>query len=187
MPAAYQIKEQDQLYFITLQVVFWIDIFTRESYRKIVVENLAYCQKHKGLEIYGWVIMSNHLHLLVRSNTDSLSDTLRDFKSYTSKKILDEIENGIESRRDWMLKLFKEAASRHKRNSVYQVWTHENHAVHFFSNEFTQQKLNYIHNNPVKAGIVDRAEDYKYSSAISYADGDGLLEVGKIFRKWKTI
>jgi REP element-mobilizing transposase RayT len=143
--------------------------------------------KHKGLEIYGWVIMSNHLHLLIRSSTDSLSDTLRDFKSYTSKKILEAIEDSTESRKEWMFKLFKEATFKHKRNSEYQFWTHENHAEHIYSNKFMEQKLEYIHNNPVRAGIVEKPEDYKYSSAIDYADGKGLLDVGKIIVRWEMI
>ncbi|HET6244520.1 MAG TPA: transposase [Bacteroidia bacterium] len=87
MPIGYQIKEQDKLQFVTLQVVEWGDIFTRQKYRDIITLNLAYCQKNKGLEIYAWVIMSNHIHLLVRSQKEEWSDVLRDFKSYTSKKI----------------------------------------------------------------------------------------------------
>ena len=86
MPTGYQIKEQDKLYFITLQVVEWIDIFSRQKYRDIIIDNLSYCQKNKGLEIYAWVIMSNHIHLLVKSEKEDLSNILRDFKSYTSKK-----------------------------------------------------------------------------------------------------
>ena len=164
MTTGYQIKEQDKLYFITMQVVEWIDIFSRESYRKIIIENLQYCINNKGLEIYGWVIMSNHIHLLLKSNTDNLSGTIRDFKSYTSKVILAEVEYSSESRKEWMLKLFKDAAFKHKRNSEYQFWTHENHSEHIFSNKFMEQKLNYIHSNPVRAGIVENAENYKYSS-----------------------
>ena len=187
MTTGYQIKEQDKLHFITLQVVDWVDVFSRESYRKIIIDNLAYCQQHKGLEIYGWVIMSNHLHLLARSNLGELSNTLRDFKSYTSKKILETIETGTESRREWMLNLFKQAAFKHKRNSDFQFWTHENHAEHIFSNKFMEQKLDYIHNNPVRAGIVTKPEEYKYSSASDYAYGNGLLKVEKIILRWKTI
>ncbi|MDQ3191579.1 MAG: transposase [Bacteroidota bacterium] len=67
MSIGYQIKEQDKLHFVTLQVVEWVDIFTRQKYRDIIILNLAYCQKNKGIEIYAWVIMSNHIHLLVRS------------------------------------------------------------------------------------------------------------------------
>ena len=186
MTTGYKIEEQDKFYFITLQVVEWIDIFTRDCYRKIIVDNLEYCVKKKGLEIYGWVIMSNHIHLLVKSNTDNLSNTLRDFKSYTSKVILQEIQNKNESRKDWMLKLFKDAAFKHQRNAEYQFWTHENHSEHIYSNNFMEQKLEYIHNNPVRNGIVVKAEDYNYSSATDYADVKGTLTIEKITLRWKT-
>lgn len=86
MPTGYQIKEQNALHYITLQVVYWIDLFTRKTYRDIVIESLRYCQKEKGLEIYAYVIMSNHVHLVIKSETNDLSDILRDFKKYTSKK-----------------------------------------------------------------------------------------------------
>ncbi len=118
MSTGYQIKEQDKCYFITLQVVDWIDVFTRECYRKIIVENLTYCIRNKGLEIYAWVIMSNHIHLLVRSEAENLSGTLRDFKSFTSKVILNTIVTGNESRREWMMRQFKSAALRHKLNRI---------------------------------------------------------------------
>ncbi len=186
MSTGYQIKEQDKLYYLTLQVVDWIDIFTRQKYRDIIIENLSYCQQNKGLEIYAWVIMSNHIHLIAKSEHAELSNTLRDFKSYTSKLILSEIDSPGESRKEWMLKQFKEAAFKHKRNSDYQFWTHENHAELLFSNKFVEQKLDYIHNNPVRAAIVFKPADYQYSSAIDYADGKGLLDVILIARQWKT-
>jgi len=187
MPTGYQIKEQDQLYFVTLQVVEWVNIFTRQKYRDIIIDNLGYCQKNNGLELFGWVIMSNHLHLIARCEKEGLSNLLRDFKSYTSKKILQEIEASTESRKEWMLKIFKDAAFKHKRNSDYQFWTHENHAEVLYSNKFMEQKLEYIHTNPVRAGIVNSPEEYRYSSAKAYADEDGLLEVLKIMRTWKTV
>ncbi len=186
MPTGYQIKEQDKLHFVTLQVVEWVDIFTRQTYRDIIIENLGYCQKNKGLEIYAWVIMSNHIHLLVKSEKEELSNILRDFKSYTSKKILEEIDTCNESRKEWMLKIFRDAAFKHKRNSEYQFWTHENHAEYIFSNKFIEQKLDYIHDNPVKAGIVEKPEEYRYSSAKDYAGEKGLLEIEIIMRQWKT-
>ena len=186
MPTGYQIKEQDKLHFVTLQVVEWVDIFTRQTYRDIIIENLGYCQKNKGLEIYAWVIMSNHIHLLVKSEKEELSNILRDFKSYTSKKILEEIDTCNESRKEWMLKIFRDAAFKHKRNSEYQFWTHENHAEYIYSNKFIEQKLDYIHDNPVKAGIVEKPEEYRYSSAKDYAGEKGLLEIEIIMRQWKT-
>ena len=130
--------------------------------------------------------MSNHLHLLLKSQKEDLSDILRDFKSYTSKKILEAIESGNESRKEWMLTLFRSAALKHKRNSKYQFWTHENHSEHIFSNKFMEQKLAYIHDNPGRAGIVNNAEEYKYSSAINYAGGKGILDIEKVVLRWKT-
>lgn len=186
MSTDYQIKEPDKLHYITLQVVEWVDIFSREVDRKIIVENLAYCQANKDLEIYAWVIMSNHVHLLLRSNKEELSDMLRDFKSYTSKKIIEQVSSDGESRKVWMLKIFQQAAFSYKRNADYQFWTHDNHAEIAFSNKFIEQKLAYIHNNPVRAGLVEKPEDYIYSSAVDYAGGKGLLEIELITTKWKT-
>ncbi len=159
--------------------------FSRERYQKIIVENLKYCVKNKGLEIYAWVIMSNHIHLLVKSTADNLSGRIRDFKSYTSKLILAEIQEINESRKEWMLKLFETAAFKHKRNTNYQFWTHDNHSEYVFSNKFMEQKLEYILYNPVRAGIVDKPEDYKYSSARDYASEKGLIPIEKIILRWK--
>ncbi len=187
MPTGYQIKDQDKAHYVTLQVVEWVDIFTRKVYRDIIVDALNYCSRHKHLEVYGYVIMSNHVHLLVRSDYENLSGTLRDLKSFTSKQILKAIETGPESRDKWMLNIFKNAAIRHKRNSDYQVWTHENHAIELFSAKFVEQKLDYIHNNPVRAGLVESPEEYIYSSAKNYSGQDGLVDVVVLQKVWKTV
>jgi len=102
MGFGYRISEQQAVYFITCTVVQWIDVFTRKEYADIVVDSLRYCQKNKGLNnIYGWVIMSNHIHLIISCNDDfELSHTLRDFKKFTSSQIVDAIEkNNRESRK----------------------------------------------------------------------------------------
>jgi REP element-mobilizing transposase RayT len=131
--------------------------------------------------------MSNHVHLLAKSNTNNLSSTIRDFKSYTSKLMLEQIQTINESRKDWMLKIFETAAFDNKRNTNYQFWTHDNHAEHVFSNKFMEQKLDYIHFNPVRAGIVEKPEDYIYSSAKDYAGEKGIITIEKIVVRWKTI
>ena len=177
MSSGYKISEQDELHFVTFQIVKWIDVFTRPVYRDIVIDSLRFCQQNKGLEIYAFVIMSNHVHLLIRSGIDRLSDTIREFKSFTAKKILEAINTEVESRRDWMLNLFEFSAKQHKRNEKYQVWTHENHAEIVYGNQFMDSKINYIHDNPVRAGIVEKAEDYLCSSARNYAGMEGVLEV----------
>ena len=177
MTTGYQIKNQEGTYFLTLTVVNWIDAFSRRRYRDIVVDSLKYCQKNKGLEVFAFVIMTNHIHLIVRCLNGNLSAVIRDFKSYTAKLILESIAEETESRREWMLKMFEFSASRNKRNEKYQFWRHENHAEELECNEIIDQKINYIHENPVKAGFVANAEDYIYSSAGAYSGKDCILEV----------
>ena len=187
MPTGYQIQDQERPYYLTLRVVEWVDIFTRKAYRDIIVDSLNFCIAHKQFEVYGYVIMSNHVHLIARSGNGNLSGTLRDFKSFTSKEILKSIESGTESREKWMLSIFKNTAMKHKRNSEYQLWTHENHAMEIFSYQFFENKLDYMHANPVRGGIVENPEEYIYSSAKHYADEHGLVNVETIDRVWKTV
>ena len=177
MSTGYKITEDDGLYYVTLQVVQWVDVFTRPVYRYIIIDSLRYCIENKSLVVFAYVIMSNHIHLLVQSTIGKLSDTLRDMKRHTSKTIIDAIKEGNESKREWMLEIFRQEASKHIRNNEYQFWTHENHAEHIYSNKFIQQKLEYIHNNPVRAEIVEKPEDYLFSSASDYAGLKGILEV----------
>ena len=141
MSTAYQITNQGGLYYLTLQVVDWVDIFTRQVYRDIVIESLDFCRREKGLEIWAYVVMSNHLHLIVSAKNENLSAVLRDFKRFTSTNILKTIKSIPESRADWMLKRFEFTAKRHVRNSNYQFWTHENHAVELVSEKFVRQKM----------------------------------------------
>jgi len=180
MTTGYQIKEQDGLYYLTLQIVDWVDIFTGAVYKDIVIDSMRHCIKQKGLQVFAYVIMSNHVHLVAHSSSGQLSNILRDFKKYTSKKIIETIEMIPESRRDWMLNQFRFNASKHKRNSNYQVWTHENHAILLYSNNFIAEKIEYIHNNPVRAKIVQNPEDYLYSSARNYASLSAVLEIEPI-------
>lgn len=177
MPTGYQIDDQCGIYFLTLQVVDWVDVFTRKIYRDILISSFSYCCEHKGLQLWAYVAMSNHVDMIISSENGNLSDIVRDMKRFTATSIPDKIENGIESRKDWMLKRFEFAARRHQRNSVRQFWTHENHAVELFSGSFIRQKCNYIHDNPVRAGWVNNASDWLYSSASNYEGKGGLLEV----------
>ncbi|NOZ33941.1 MAG: transposase [Chlorobi bacterium] len=186
MSTGYKISEKEGIYFLTFQIVGWADIFTRKIYKDIVIDSFKYCQKHKGLEIFAYVIMSNHIHILCRSNIGDLSGTIRDFKIFTSKKFIEILSSNKESRRDWMNMVFKYHA-KYKKGQNYQIWTHENHAEHIFSQKFIEQKINYIHQNPVRSGIVNQAENYNYSSAKNYADEDGLLDVITIDFLWKTV
>jgi len=186
MSTGYQIKEQDKLYYLTLQVVYWLDIFTRKRYRDIIIDSFKYSQENKNLDIFAYVIMSNHIHIIARSSSENLSQIIGDIKKFTSKQIIKSITEEPESRREWLLFMFKRAAKKHKRNKTYQLWTHENHAIHLYSEKFIKERLMYIHNNPVKAGIVEHPEEYLYSSARNYASLDAVLDIETLSFTWKT-
>ena len=186
MSTGYQIKEQDKLYYLTLQVVYWLDIFTRKRYRDIIIDSFKYSQENKNLDIFAYVIMSNHVHIIARSSSENLSQTIGDIKKFTSKQIIKSITEEPESRREWLLSMFERAAKKHKRNKTYQLWTHENHAIHLYSENFIKERLMYIHNNPVKAGLVEHSEEYLYSSARNYASLDAVLDIETLSFTWKT-
>jgi len=114
--------------------------------------------------------------LLVQSERNDLSGFIRHFKNYTSKKFLEVILDGVESRSDWMRVVF-EYHGKFKRKQTYQIWTHEHHAEVIYSQKFIEQKVNYIHQNPVKNGLVDKQEDYLYSSARNYTGMESLIDV----------
>lgn len=176
----YKIRDKEAIHFITFAVVEWVDVFTRKAYRDIVVDSLRHCQEQKGLLLHAWVIMSNHIHLLASAKENNLSDILRDFKKFTSKQIIATIQsNEHESRKDWMFQLFEQQGEANSRNKTYQFWRQENHPKECYSPEFTVQKLNYIHNNPVEAALVDKPEDYIYSSAKAYTsnNANSLLNI----------
>ena len=177
MKEGYTIKEQEKAHFITATVVDWIDVFSRKSYRDYIIECFDYCIKNKGMILYGYVIMSNHIHMIIQSNDGKLSDLLRDFKKFTAKTILEKIQSEPESRREWMLERFKLATKTHSRNKNYQFWQYGNHAEEIFTEQFLWSKLDYIHMNPVRAGIVIKMDDYLYSSASNYMSGTGIIQV----------
>jgi REP element-mobilizing transposase RayT len=177
MKSGYIIRNQTAPHFLTFTVVDWIDIFSRKIYRDTIIESLTYCQQHKGLQLTAFVIMSNHIHLIARSQSGHLSDLVRDFKSYTATTILQQIKNTPESRAGWMLKRFAFAAKRNEKYSSSQFWQAGNHPEEIFSESFLWTKLNYIHMNPVRAGIVKKGSDYLYSSAANYVGKDVLIQV----------
>jgi REP element-mobilizing transposase RayT len=180
MPYAYQIHKQDAVYFLTLTVVGWVDAFMRPEHKELLVNSLNYCVEHKGLEIFAYVIMSSHVHMIVRAKNENLSMVIRDFKKYTSRNIIKDIQNSGESRREWILEIFKSGGDKQKSKSKHQVWQYNNHAEEVYSPEFTLAKIKYIHQNPIEAGLVSRAEHYNYSSAIDYSGDVGPVIVSVI-------
>lgn len=178
MSHQYRVRNPEEIYFVTFTIVDWVDVFTRPAYKQVIIDSLKYCQQNKGLEIYAFCLMTNHLHLLVSANSSVfLPDIIRDFKKHTNKQIIALVEEENESRRDWMMHRFTYHAKYDNRITNYKVWQDGYHGITCDNVKVLQQKLDYIHNNPVRAAIVERPEHFLYSSAMNYAGEKGLLDV----------
>jgi len=175
MGQTYRVYDQEGMYFITCTVHQWVDVFTRKAYVDILLDSLRYCQANKGLQIYAWVVMSNHCHLIVSSTGNSLSDIIRDFKKHTSKKIVEAIgSNAHESRRLWLLWLLK------KEDHIW-FWEEGYHGEEIRTQDFFNTKVEYIHLNPVRSGVVEKEEEYLLSSCGDfYGVRKGALELVRV-------
>ena len=174
----YFINDQNAIYFLTFTVIDWVDVFTRKEYKLTITDSLNYCVENKGLTIYAWCLMSNHLHLVCRAKENfKISEVIRDFKKFTSKSILKLIQEIPESRRDWLLYRFEFAGKFDNRIKKYKFWQETNHAVLLDTNEMIDQRINYIHQNPVRAVIVAHPHEYLFSSALDYAGEKGYVDV----------
>lgn len=179
MSRKYKIKDPDKLYH-AFTVIHWLDVFIRPEYRDLFLANVKYCQDNKGLEVYAYCIMSSHIHMIISSSGKApIEGIIRDLKKYTAVKLIEAIEqNQQESRKSLLLWLFERAGKKNNNNTRFQFWVQDNHPVELSTNHMQDQRLHYIHQNPVEAGIVLNPEDYLYSSARNYAAlPDCLLEV----------
>jgi len=173
----YKVGDDPIPHFVTFTVVGWIDVFSRAQYKEIVVESLQYCIGQKGLILHAWVIMTNHIHLIISSDTAKLEHIVRDVKKFTSKKIIKAIQsNQQESRKEWMLNIFAFTGRNNNNNKDFQFWKQDYHPVELRTDYLMKQRMHYLHDNPVRAGLVWEPQHYKYSSAIDYySDQPGLL------------
>lgn len=176
-------------YFMTMTVVDWADVFTRKNHKQAIIESLRYCIAHKGLNIYAFCLMTNHLHLIANCDEPfQLSDTIRDFKRHSARTILEQINNQPESRRENLMSIFKNAADKNSKSKVLKFWKTGNHAIEIYSEAFLWKKINYIHNNPVSENFVVQPEHWLFSSASNYMELDSILpEVTVLPQVMKTI
>ena len=160
-------SNDNNLYFVTITIIDWIDIFTRNEYKEWISEQIIFCQKNKNLELYAYVIMTNHIHMVARvKEMQTMSELLRDFKTFTSKELYKLIlNNPSESRKEWLISAFNKAGKHNANNENFQIWQNGSFPTLLDSNFLIDQKVDYIHQNPVKAGSVDEASKYLYSSA----------------------
>ncbi|MEQ9230934.1 MAG: transposase [Cyclobacteriaceae bacterium] len=178
MGSRYKIRDQEGLFFVTFTVTGWVDLFIRNDYRDCVISSFKYCRDNKGLNIHAFVIMTSHIHAILSAREGyDLTSTIRDLKKFTSKRLIESIQEIHESRREWMLNKFRFEANRTKRGKDYQLWKEGYHAKQIETNEFLEEKLDYVHQNPVVAGFVSKPEDFVYSSASNYAGEGGVIDV----------
>ncbi|MCH8903776.1 MAG: transposase [Bacteroidetes bacterium] len=184
MSRKYKFDNTNGIYSITPPLVAKVDLFTKHNYFEIIIDSLRFCQKYKGLVVHSFCIMTNHLHLMISRNGPNIfEDIMRDFKKYTAVQIIKEIKQSGDSRRDWMLEIFKKAGINNPNNTHYQIWQQHNHPIELSDDRMVDQRLNYIHQNPVKAGFVERPEEWKNSSASNYLGLGGVLEVELVYDK----
>jgi REP element-mobilizing transposase RayT len=168
----YKIHEPFQPHFLTCTVVAWLPVFTRPETVQIVLDSWRFLQQERRLVLYGFVILENHLHFI--ASAANLSKEVKHFKSYTARRLIDHLESQNALTLLQELSFYK---ARHKIQSQYQFWQEGSHPQLIEGDVMMLQKLEYMHNNPVKRGYVDDPVHWRYSSARNYAGLPGLIEV----------
>ena len=165
MRSRYRVHHPDRAHFTTCTIVEWLPVFTSSACCEILISSLQYCRERKGLKIYAWVILDTHFHAILAA-TD-LAAALRDLKSFTAREILAELKA---EGRDWLFNQLHYYRGAHKPTD-YQVWQEGSHPQAIMDDLTMQQKLDYLHNNPVKRGWVTAPEHWRYSSAHDWLGG----------------
>jgi REP element-mobilizing transposase RayT len=168
----YRVLDNAYPHFLTCTIVGWLPVFTRPEAVQIIFDSWSFLRNENRLEIFGYVILENHLHLIASS--PDLEKEIGDFKSYTARQIIDLLE--VRNARTLLEQLARHKA-RHKTNRTYQVWQEGSHPEQIHSNEMMWQKLEYMHFNPVKRGYVVLPEHWRYSSASNYLGLGGVFPV----------
>ncbi len=185
MPRSYRvIPDEGYAYFVTCTVIDNLSLFVETVYARIILNSLVYVREYKNTQLNAFVLMSTHLHaVLWPKDGINMSDVLRDFKRFTSRSI----SRMAQERGDHnYLGHFASArlSSRACDSSEFQVWQEGSHPEAIYGDDFALQKIEYIHNNPIKAGLVSKATDWSYSSARAYLLGEPTYPPTDIMQLW---
>lgn len=172
MSQRYKVIDSTEPTFVTLTIIDWVDLFTRPIYFRILDDSLNYCIENKGLQVHAYVYMSSHVHIIISCFDNELQNIIRDFKKHTSKEFIKAIKEHPESRREWLLNKFSYAANRVKKGSNYKVWKDGFHPVLLDNYKKIEQRVKYIHYNPVASEQVRHESDWKNSSYAVYEEGN---------------
>ena len=164
-----------QPHFLTCTLVNWMPLFGNMEIVQIILDSLNFLQCQQRLTLYGYVIMENHLHLIAAAA--NLSKEIGNFKSFTARSIIDLLEKNNANYTLKQLELYK---LKHNTKQEYQLWQEGFHPQAIANEEIFIQKLDYIHNNPVRRGYVDEPSHWRYSSYRNYMGLPSLLEVDLI-------
>ena len=168
---------QGHIYYITTVVYKRLPIFTHASFVLPLLDSLNFCRYKQSFKLLGYVIMPNHIHLIIWPfGNRTVADIMGDYKKFTSSRIIRQAK--VESAVDWIsaFKLSGQATHRSKNN----VWQDSYWDGNTYTEQFLRQQLNYIHLNPVRAGLVDDPAKYPYSSYRNYKLDDAcLIEIDK--------
>ena len=168
----YKIYEEVYPYFVTSSVIYGLPLFSFPQNAQIILDSLNYMITRKAIKVIGYVIMENHIHFIVQGK--NLAKSIGEFKSYSARKIIDTMKN---EGKYLFLKRLRVLKKNTKRDRTYQIWEQGFHPIQLPNEKILKQKLDYIHNNPVKRGFVGKAEHWKYSSAADYAGIPGPVKV----------
>ncbi len=162
-------------HFFTATILEWKHLLKPDKFKEIIINSLKFLVKENRVEVYAFVIMNNHIHLIWRMHNDvAKANVQQSFMKFTAQKILQELRNNHEK----VLVHFRVNAKDRK----YQIWERNALSIEIHSNEVMKQKMNYIHQNPVKAGIVKNATAYKYSTALHYSSQEIIWD---FVTKWE--
>ena len=182
MSRKYKIWSQEFPHFISFATVHWVDVFTRRLYFDIMIKAITHCIEKKDLIIYGWCIMSSHVHLIIGTRGMKQQDIIRDLKRDSAKQLLQAIyDNPQESRKEWILEIFRNAGQHNRNNKLYQFWQQHNQPLEIYNRRVMDNFLTYIHRNPVVSGVVGVEQHYTYSSAVYYCGVTGLIKIENVY------
>jgi len=172
----YKIYEPTAPHFMTCTILHWIPIFTRTQTTDIIFDSLKYLQKNDNLKIHAYVILENHLHLVASS--DDIGSSMKAFKTHTAREILKYLQKENVKTILEQLAFYKKA---HKKNATYQLWQEGFQPKLIVNDKMMIDRINYIHNNPVKRGYIDEAMHWRYSSARDYEGTKGLIDICRVW------
>lgn len=179
MSERYKICENTNCYLVTSSTVEWLPVFVSGETCRVITSSLDYCRRHKGLKVFAYVVMPTHFHAILASDSPKdLSNIMRDLKRHTSRELIQVLEK---SNCRVALSAFQSAGRDAKGNEDYKLWQDGYHPKGIFLEDVLRQKIEYVHQNPVRKGLVERVEDWLFSSARNYFERESILEIDRYF------